>query len=411
MPTKNNIKILYVVSAGTMTGGATKSFITMLEEALNAGIECEVVCPENEGLAEYLKSIGVKVHVVPYRLWALPQLKSPIDVLKWIPRFAMYWWINFKAVKCLVGDVKNFSPDIVHENTSATNIGYKLAKKTGAAYVMHIREYGWPDFKLAIPDFKKRVADKNTFEIAITKDLIRYRGLSDNQNAVQIYNGIIKEESIRYNAEKDDSFLYLGKINPGKGVSDLIDAYIIYAKKEKYPFILNIAGESTTPGYKEMLKEKVANEDLSDKVNWLGVRNDVDDLTYNTSAVIVTSYKEGLGRVFPEAMANGCLCVGRYSGGTKEQIDNGRSFTGDDIALAFDSVDELANILSEITKEKRNGNAFGENGKYSKIIMSSQSSVKNFFTDKGFGKRLIDFYDRILSTVFPERGPVERSQQ
>lgn len=393
---KRPIKILYVVSGGTMTGGATKSFLTMLREARGSGVEYEVVCPEEEGLAQYLRSEGVRVHVVPYRLWALPQMYRPVDAVKWLPRLLMYWWINLKAVRSLTEIVRNFNPDIVHENSSAVNIGYKLARKMDVPYVMHIREYGWPDFKLAIPDVRKRISDARTYVIAITRDLMEYRNLNGNERAEQIYNGIISADTFRYRAEKSGYFLYAGKLNPGKGVSDLIDAYIEYARDTDNPLELHLAGESTMPGYEEALRGKVSDAGLDEKVKWLGVRDDVGSLMGEATATIVPSYREGLGRVLPEAMANGSLCVGRYTGGTREQIDNGRDLTGGDIALHFDTTGQLTGILSEITEKKRNADAFAENGEYHQMVMRSQAAVREFFTEDKFGLRLMDFYHRIL---------------
>ena len=61
-------------------------------------------------------------------------------------------------------------------------------------------------------------------------------------------------------------------------------------------------------------------------------------------AIIIPSHNEGFGRCMPEAMFNGCLCIGHDTGGTKEQMDNGTEATGEDIALRYQTEDQLTDI-------------------------------------------------------------------
>lgn len=390
------MKILYIASDTPMTGGATKSFLAMLREVDKYGVSYEVVCPDEKGLTKHLREYGIKVHVVPYRHAILPLVNTIFDVVKWLPRLIHNYWLTAKAIRHVTTIAQNFSPDIIHENSSVLNVGYQVAKRLNLPDVIHIREYGDLDFNMKIPGIKRRLSSPFTYTISITKDILRHRNQETNPNAVQIYNGIIKSEQIRYQANKQDYLLFAGRIEPAKGITDLINAYISYALAIKNPLRLWIAGACNYPEYLKELKKKVADNGLEKMVRWIGETSNVDDLMYEASATIVPSRFEGLGRVLPEAMANGCLCIGRNTGGTKEQMDNGRKLTGKDIAFSFDNAEQLTHILISMTNRMSEGHSFIPNGEFYDMIHRSQYAVNEYFSEEKFGKRLMDFYRKII---------------
>lgn len=390
------MKVLYVASGTLMSGGATKSFIAMLREADKAGIEYRVVCPDDKGLTEYLREKGVETYVLPYRHNRLPSSDTFINKLKWLPRLLHDGYINKNANRKLPAVVKDFMPDIVHENSSAVSVGYHLAKKIGVPYVMHIREYGDLDFNVRFLEVKKRLADKECWTISITNDLYHNKRQDQNPRGVQIYNGILRADQLRYTSDKKKYFLYAGRIEAAKGVAEMVDAYLDYAKSVSDPMPIKLAGWEKYPDYAEKIREKVSEAGLERYVEWLGERKDIADLAFEATATIIPSKFEALGRVMPEAMANGSLCVGRNTGGTKEQMDNGRKFTGANIAIRYDTSDELTAILKDIHDRTKEENPFVEGGEYKEIIDRSQKSVMEFFSEEQFGRKLIDFYEKII---------------
>ena len=391
------MRVLYVASGTRMSGGATKSFLAMLREADKAGIEYRVVCPDTLGLTRCLEEKGVYTYVRHFRHNRYPSTQGIVNLLKWLPRLIHDNYINWKAKRRLYEDVKDFNPDIVHENSSAVNIGYYIAKRLDVPYIMHIREYGDLDFQITIPDVGKRMADPGCWTISITKDIFLRKKQDRNPHATQIYNGIMTMSQLRFTPHKKRYFLYAGRIEPAKGTSELIDAYLKYLSVEKDPVPLKIAGGCNHPDYCERLKDKVAHAGCSDMVEWLGDRDDVCDLMFEAAATVIPSRFEALGRVMPEAMANGSLCVGRDTGGTKEQMDNGLEFTGNEIALRFTTVDDLAGVFSYITCEMKDNDPFASGGAFRDMIDRSQRSVCEFFSEEQFGKRLLSFYDKILN--------------
>ncbi|MDE6378963.1 MAG: glycosyltransferase family 4 protein [Muribaculaceae bacterium] len=391
------MKILYVASGTGMSGGATKSILAMLREADKAGIEYEVVCPDEAGLSKHLRELGKTVHVVSYRHTCLPLTNGWKNKAKWLPRLVHNAWINYKGKKGVTEVARRFRPDIIHENSSAIDVGYVAAKSIGVPDIIHIREYGDLDFKMKLPGRERRLEDKDVYTISITQDIARHLKQDSNPKSKQIYNGIVSANQFRYTPYKKPYFLYAGRIEEAKGVGELICAFIAYAGRSKNPLKLLLAGGTNFPEYQESLQRSIDKAGVSSLVEWLGERSDVDELMYEAAATIIPSRFEALGRVMPEAMANGSICIGRNTGGTKEQMDRYLQFSGRDTAFRFETTQQLTMLMMEVESAMRKTSSFEAGGGFHSMITDSQKAVEHYFSEGNFGKQLIGFYDRIMT--------------
>lgn len=385
------MRILYVVSGTYMADGSTKSLLSLMDYMINNGHHIAVICPNENGLYKYLKAKGIDVFNAYYRNSAIPFDLSLSSWIKFLPRYIKWSAINRKAKKKLYEEVRQWAPDIIHENTSFTDIGRYLSLNLKVPYVAHMREYNsgyW------VKGLKSMLNDKRVNVVTITKALAKkYLGSSKAKN-VTIYDGIIDTNSIRYTAKKKNYILYAGRIEPNKGTDDLISAYINYA--ECYPdgLSLKIAGDCVWPDFKRKLQVQLSEHGLSEKVEWLGVIKDINNLAYEAAVTVVPSHFEGLGRILPEAMANGSLCIARNTTGSKEQLDNGISLVGREIGLRFDSVSELTDHLVELSNNMIK-DSFHMSSDYEKMIKDSQIAVRKFFTNEASGRAFLNFYEQI----------------
>ena len=389
------MNILYILSGTTLQGGATKSFLTMLEAARNAGHNVAVVAPDNKEVTPFLRESGVNVEVIPYRFAAWPLLVSTKDKLMFLPRLVRDFFLNRKARRRITDFARRFKADLIHDNTSVTDGGQFAASHLGIPHVTHIREYGDKDFNLHIFNIRKRLNAPANHNVAITRDIARYRRIDGSANCDVIYNGIIDTDSIHISSDKQPFFLYAGRIQEGKGIADLIEAYIAYSSSVSNPLPLKVAGGCASPALMDSLTVRIKDAGADRKVEFLGALSDVAPLMSKAAAVIIPSLFEGFGRVMPEAMASGALCVGRDTGGTHEQFENGLLLKKREIGLRFSTTTELTKILAEIDARYKAGDAFSDDSEYSRMILDAADTVKTLYTKEVYGKKILNLYERI----------------
>lgn len=382
------MKIVYILNATTTTGGATKSFINMMDHMLSHGNEVLVVTPEAEGIYLELKRRSVPAVVLKY----YPDIKYP-NTPRQIIRSAVRQTVNFKSAISLKKICRDFNPDIIHSNTSVNNIGYLVAKWLDIPHVWHIREYGDKDFSLKIRNIDNRLLARNNYSIAITKDIARHRHVLGLKNNRVIYNGIVSEKHGLESTPKENYFLYAGRLEPKKGFQDCVKAFIRFKKATKSAYKLYLIGRlaQDAHGLKADLQKGIIDNSLENDIFWIDENPDISGLMAKAAAVIVPSLSEGFGRVMPEAMSLGSLVVGRDCAGTKEQFDNGLELTGHEIGLRFQTVDELCGRMSEIV----------ENGveHYRDMIDNAFIAVNQLYTKEQNGCKVLQFYKEIAHGI------------
>ncbi len=380
------MKIVYILSGTGTLGGATKSFINMLNHIVECGNSVLVVTPNKDGIYTVLTNRGIPTVFLPYYFNAKPEKRLKSVLANPVKRI-----LNRYSASRLKHLCRKFRPDIIHSNTSVNNIGYLVAKWLDLPHVWHIREYGDKDFNMEIRHLNQRLTERNNYSIAITKDIARHRNVLGTANNRVIYNGIINQQQEIPIGPKENYFLYAGRIEKAKGIEDCIDAFIAFKTESKKDIQLLIAGNPTTDGQhiKSDLIKRINIAGLTNDVHWLGGRDDINILMSKALATIVPSFFEGFGRVMPEAMSVGCLVIGRDTGGTKEQFDNGVEFTGQEIGLRFKTVDELKNHLTAIAK---NGLRH-----YQPMVQRGFLTVNNLYSIEEYGKHIFEFYKYVLN--------------
>lgn len=381
--------ILYILSGTSPQAGSSKSFLNMIYEVRKAGHRCIVICPNKNGIFNTLSNNCIETYSIHYVLAAIPKNHSLIGKL--INKIR--WWrrmmINSIATQILRKLCTKIHPDLIHSNTSVNNIGYNVAKILNIPHITHIREYGDFDFNLDLPYLNDQLNSPIGYAIAITKDLFKYRNLKLDKSRV-IYNGICSIKDIHFKGNKQNYFLYAGRIHKSKGICTLIDAYIEYLKISPNPLRLKIAGGTERETETRQILEQIIKEHgIQDYIDWLGECKNISDLMQKAYATIIPSLYEGFGRVMPEAIANGCLVIGRATGGTREQLENGIEITGHPIGISFDSTASLTAILLKITKDGIEH--------YTDMILRGQEVIKQLYTTEIHGKNILNFYSDIIA--------------
>jgi D-inositol-3-phosphate glycosyltransferase len=188
--------------------------------------------------------------------------------------------------------------------------------------------------------------------------------------------------------------LFVGRIEPLKGLDVLIEAIGIMHKNEAFmdnPFCLAIIGGEPDDGTEqtdvEMSRIKALTEQygLSDLVTFLGKRSQ-DSLPYYYSAaeaVVVPSQYESFGMVALEAMACGTPVVASQIGGLAYLVQDG--VTG--YTVPVDEPMELANRLSLLLQDQ---------GLRDRMGRQAVQLAQNYAWDK-IASKMLAVYDEMLS--------------
>jgi glycosyltransferase involved in cell wall biosynthesis len=120
---------------------------------------------------------------------------------------------------------------------------------------------------------------------------------------------------------------FAGIVQPYKGPHILLEALFLL-HKWGIPFTASIAGTTTDEGFYTQLKNAVANNGLSDAIDFTGFldRNKLKELFWKSTVYVQPSvFPEPFGISHVEAMASGATVVTSGTGGSKEIIIDGES--------------------------------------------------------------------------------------
>lgn len=339
------IRVLYIMVG---EGGSDHALLTSLQY-LKGEVEAYVLLGRR-ATANTLKMLE-EAHV-PYEVWKYKFFwwnGVPYRFLKHL-QMVKLWWQRHYWKKKVIQKVKQWDIQLIHTNTSAYQFGLLAARALKIPHVWHFREYQTLDFnKLHAFSLNSVMALSSTpgnYNIAITKGIYDFYRFSDRNSRI-IYDAVAK--SFVQEVKVDSPFfLYVGRLVVEKGLFCLLHAYEKYCLQGGSCH-LYLVGElsSEVSSYLEGLKQHPL---ILEKIHICGKQSIpvVYGYMQQAEALIVPSPFEAFGLITAEAMLNHCLVLGRDVAGTQEQMDNGLSFTGDEIAVRFKSEDDLVECLKRV---------------------------------------------------------------
>jgi glycosyltransferase involved in cell wall biosynthesis len=394
------MKILYILHSTDITEGSIKSFLTLLDGLMQKGIIPVIILPDNGGIYSMLMQKGIKVLVLPLSRNYYPSYHTWQQKLHFLYNLLHRIINNYIMYRKIETIIRSENVDIVHTNTSVVSAGLYAAKALKIPHLCHIREYGDKDFGMYyIPSrkiYRCQMSGRGCYTICITKDIQKHHGLSQNSRSRVIYNGIVSASSMssmNLPSSSDGKYiLFVGRIEPGKGLSQLVEAYISYCMKKYDALSLLIAGNEDNILFVRDIKNRLTQAGLIDnKVKLLGPRNDIDSLMRRAHAIVIPSKNEAFGRCMPEAMINKCIVIGRDTAGTKEQLDNGLKIHHQEIALRYNTTDELTQLLIEVTSRDKSF--------YNDMIQRAYDTVVQLYSNESYINNVYKFYQDILNNA------------
>ena len=164
---------------------------------------------------------------------------------------------------------------------------------------------------------------KNTRAFVVSestkKDLIKYCWM--NPNNILFLENQINFKPIKKPKEKENYFVFVGRLTKSKRVEDCIKALSQIKNKSTKLYIIGDGYDK----YKNYLKKLTNNLDLNKQIIFTGKINNKErnKLIQKATAILVTSVKEGWGLIVTEANANGTVAITYNADGLRDANKTG----------------------------------------------------------------------------------------
>lgn len=272
----------------------------------------------------------------------------------------------FKYSKELIKILKENKYDIVHSNINTLSVfSLRCAKKAGVKVrIAHShstsnkKEWKRNIIKNILRPFSKVYAT-NYFACSQLTGRWLFGNKTFDQGKVQIINNAIELDKFKFNEEIrkklrkelniDKDIIVIGHV--GRFVQTKNHQFIVSMFKqyniENPNSILLLIGQGPL---EEKIKKQVNDLHLSNKVIFLGQRDDINNLYQAMDIFVLPSLYEGLGMVLVEAQAAGLPCIASTKVSDEVKLSNNFNFIdlNDSYTLWCDNIDRL------ISKSNRN---------------------------------------------------------
>ena len=348
----------------TMALGGTENVILQLCEILKPKVNKIIVCSCGGVNEEKLQQMGIK-HIKIHDM----ENKNPIKILQ-----------NATKIKKIIKDEKI---TIIHSHHRMAAMYANLVANKKIIKIANAHNTFY-DKKLLT-----KLAYKNTNIIAVgeqvKRNLTEFYNFSNNQVSV-IHNAIkpfeekiILDKNIE-KAKKDGNIIIgnIGRLSEQKGMEYFLNAIPQINKgNHKIKFYIIGSGED-----EDKLKQLCNDLKLSDVVEFMGYRNDIQNLISQMDFVVLSSLWEGLPLTPIEAFSVGKTIVATAVDGTVEIVkdkENGLLVPPRDSKSIAEAIEKIIN--NKTLKEKFEKNAI--------------ETYKNEFSFDKLKEKYVDFYKEL----------------
>jgi len=269
-------------------------------------------------------------------------------------------------------------------------VGAMAALIKGIPHIWHVREFLEEDFSTELydRDWTCKLFEQSGGFISIS-DCIR-KSFSEKYGllSTQIYDGF---DTDRYKrdltevANDIDTFLLAGYMDSCKGQWEAVRAMeILIRSGEKSPRLILAGGGKKK--YVWGLQHYIREKGLQEYIFVLPPQKDLSALRACCGFSLTTSKMEALGRVTVEAMLAGHIVIGANTGGTMEIIGE-KGERG--YLYQQGKPSDLASVMKKAMSASAE-TAFEMRKKAQEFAMS-------FFDFKGYAKKVLEQYERVLS--------------
>lgn len=251
------------------------------------------------------------------------------------------WHRRHFPLRGLVRIMKKYRPSIVHSRNWGSIEAILAARLAGVPVAIH-SEHGYEVDMLTGLPLRRRLLRRGLYAMAdavftVTRELrdfhVKQTWLPPERIRV-IYNGVdssrfaprskIRQRMRQQLGLPPEAFVLgtVGRMEPIKDQHTLLHATELLLRRGVNARVLLVGGGSAFP---ELQRYAAASSELSGRVIFLGLSQDVADLLNVMDAFVLPSLKEGMSNTLLEAMASGLPVLATRVGGNPELVEDGRS--------------------------------------------------------------------------------------
>ncbi|MEZ0337007.1 MAG: glycosyltransferase family 4 protein [Aquificaceae bacterium] len=277
-------------------GGTELHTIQMVKELSKEGIDVVLICAKGSYVDKHTESIK-KYHL------SFPNSLALLSTIR--------------LAKLLMKE----RPKLIVANNGKEYVNALLAGKMAGIKVAFFRHMG-VDSKWMVRKFVFPYVDRFFAVSEHVKENLIKEGVKPERIKV-IYN-LIEEARFGY-AEKEEgkiNFLFVGKVDRGKGIFDFLEAFYKLSLERK-DVEAYVVGDGKAMGEVKSFVEKYG---LKDKAHLIGYTPRVEDYYKMAHVCVIPSRNtEAMPRVVIEALACGCALVVSDVGGIKEAVEEDKN--------------------------------------------------------------------------------------
>ena len=366
------MKVLFITHYSGFYGANRSLLQLIIELRENFLVQPTVIVPKEGEFVAELKKNNIPILMFKYYNW----LNGERSYLKSIIKKGLNFYCFREIKNCLIKK-NDFKFDIIHTNSSATNLGGVLSKYLKVPHLWQIREYGCLDYNLVYYDGIRRatpfIEENSSFIVVISEDLKKYYSKYIDSNKLKvIYNGIkIPTPIVKQKESEILNLCFVGAISENKNQIEAIKACKYLKEELKVEnFIMHIIGDGDK-SYLKSLKQYVFDNGLEHKIKFVGYLNDINQFLNKMDVGLVCSKKEAFGRVTIEYMMHKMPVIASNTGANSELIKD--CFNG--FLYQYGDFKELASKIKKFYNNRDLIESIGESG-YNNAI-EKYSSEKN----------------------------------
>ena len=321
-----SVRILFITHYAELLG-ANRSLLAILSKLqYNKKYILLVLLPSKGDMSDALDELGISYMICKYYP-SFSERKKYICVIKGVIREL----VNYFAVVILYFRLKNRLIDIIHTNSSVSNIGAYLSVFLKTKHIWHFREFVKQHYGIVYnlgEKYQLFMWNKCADRIIAVSDALReyYSTVLSSNKISTIYNGVDSCPSMYFHSRKENfiDIALVGLLHPKKHQDIVIRAISeVVHQFKRLNVHLHIWGNSIDGEYIRLLQDLVVENSLANFVTFYGYQKNVLSQMNFCHIGIVSSEYEAFGRVTIEYMLNGMTPIVSRSGANIEIVCDG----------------------------------------------------------------------------------------